>query len=164
MAPWFAVYTRPRYEKKVLKYLQDKGITVYLPLQRVLRQWSDRRKWVEAPLFSSYLFVQVDEARYFEVLNTPGVVRFITFEGKAVAIPDQQIATIRWLLSSDVEVAELNEKLESGDQVEIIKGPLRGLHGELLRYGNRHRIIVRLSELDKCLEIQLSENHVQKTG
>jgi len=84
---WYAVYTRSRTEKQTQELLLRSGIEVYLPLVKNLKQWSDRKKWVEEPLFRSYLFVHISPAEYYDVLNIPGAVRYITFEGKAVAIP-----------------------------------------------------------------------------
>ncbi|NTV84857.1 MAG: UpxY family transcription antiterminator, partial [Bacteroidales bacterium] len=126
---WFAVYTNPRTEKKAHAELISKGIDAYLPLQRTLKQWSDRKKWVEEPLFRSYIFVNITKSQYFDVLNTTGIVRYITFEGKAVPIPPRQIDAIRYyleeeLLPSGSGKSDLND-LVTGSAVEIISGPLR---------------------------------------
>jgi transcriptional antiterminator RfaH len=84
---WYAVYTRSRFEKQVLKGLQDQGIEAYLPLIKTVRQWSDRKKTVEVPLFSSYVFVHIDRRFYDQVLQTMGVVKYISFEGKTATPP-----------------------------------------------------------------------------
>lgn len=158
---WFAAYTRPRFEKKVEKLLNDRNITCYLPLIKTLRQWSDRKKWIEVPLFSSYIFVFVPEGQRYEVLNLPGVVRFVSFEGKPVVIPEKQIENIRWILSTDVLTQPLEEKIPPGSKVEIVKGPLRGLVAEMVQYNNRMKILLRLDYLEKSIEIQIPENHVK---
>lgn len=160
---WYAVYTRPRYEKKVKKLLNEKNIICYLPMIKTLRQWSDRRKWVEIPLFNSYIFVSVDigSDERFQVMNLPGVVRFISFEGAPVVIPEQQIDNIRWILSVDIVSEPLPEEIPEGSMVEIIKGPLRGLKAEMVQYNNRKRIIIRVDQLNQSLEIQIPENHVR---
>lgn len=159
---WYAVYTRPRYEKKVAKHLIDQKINCYLPLVKTLRQWSDRKKWVELPLFSSYVFVQIDPSQYYQALNTIGVVRFVTFEGKPAQIPDQQIENIKWILSTDIPVDTIDEKIPEGSEVEIIKGPLRGLRAEMINYNNKNVILLRVKQLDKHFEIHISKNHVKK--
>ncbi len=160
---WYAVYTRPRYEKKVEKLLNEKNIICYLPMIKTLRQWSDRRKWVEIPLFNSYVFVSVDigSDEKFQVMNLPGVVRFISFEGAPVVIPEQQIDNIRWILSTDVVSESLPEEISAGSMVEITKGPLRGLKAEMVQYNNRKRIIIRVDQLNQSLEIQIPESHVR---
>ncbi len=158
---WFAVYTRPRYEKKVEKALKIKGIRSYLPLVKTLRQWSDRKKWVELPLFSSYIFVLTEPKYYYEVLNIAGVVRYISFEGKPVEIPQKQIDNIEWILSTDITTEPLAEKIPEGSDVEIVKGPLKGLKAEMVSYNNKKIIILRIDQLDRSVEIQIPRNHVQ---
>jgi len=159
---WFALYTRPRYEKKIEKFLNIKGIDSYLPLFKTLRQWSDRKKWVELPLFSSYIFVYVEPKEYYEVLNIPGAVRYVSFEGKPVEIHQKQIDKIKWILSTDIQTDPLAEKIPEGSEVEIVKGPLKGLRAEMVNYNNRKIIILRIDQLDRSFEIRIPRNHVQK--
>ena len=104
---WYALYTRSRHEKKVDYQLREKGIESYLPLQRVLRKWSDRKKWVEEPLFRCYVFVHVDPANRLRALQTFGVVRFVTFSDEPAVVRDDEIENIRRILreSPDAESA-----------------------------------------------------------
>ncbi len=157
---WYVVYTRPRYEKKVERYLSEKDIECYLPLVKSLRKWSDRKKWVYLPLFSSYVFIKINEKEHFEVLNTQGVVRFISFEGRPAVIPDKQIEEIKWLLSNEVETETVDKKLEPGTMVEIIKGPLRGFKAEMIYYNNKRNILIRLEQLGKVILVKVNENQV----
>lgn len=158
---WYAIYTRPRFEKKAEKYLNQRNISCYLPLIKTMRQWSDRKKLVELPLFSSYIFVYITNKDHVNVLKAPGVVKYVSFEGKAVEIPEKQIENIRWLLSTDVESDVINESITPGSQVEIIKGPLMGLKAEMVHYKNKNIIIIRLNQLDKSIGIQVPESHVK---
>ena len=107
---WYAIYTKSRNEKKVALNLQEKGIEVYLPLLKTLKQWSDRKKWVEEPLFRSYLFVRILDKNYLEVLQTDGVVRFITFRQERIPVPDQQIEAVKAYMNEDnrLNIAEFN--------------------------------------------------------
>lgn len=152
---WYAIYTNPRSEKKANTLLLEKGITTYLPLVKRLKQWSDRKKMVEEPLIRSYLFVFVSEREYFDVLNTPHVSRFITFEGKAVAIPENQIGIIKKLLSTDLEVDVTTDQMAEGDFVRVAKGPLLGMEGELVKYKQRKRVVVKLDQIGKTLIVNL---------
>jgi transcriptional antiterminator RfaH len=152
---WFAIYTLPRAEKKVHAELVKKGISVYLPLWRTLRQWSDRKKWVEEPLFRSYLFVNISRDQYFDVLNTPGVVRYITFEGKAVSVPPQQIEAVRFFLSSDEPLPENFEQFLPGQSVEVIKGPLKGLFGELIQSAGKHKVKIEISAVGQSVYVTI---------
>ncbi len=158
---WLALYTRPRYEKKIEKLLKDKNITSYLPLVKTMRQWTDRRKWVEVPLFSSYIFVKTDETTFTEVLNTPGAVRFVSFDGVAVEIPEKEIENIKWILSTDVQADPLEENIPPGSSVQVIKGPLNGLMAEMVYYNNRNKIIIRINQLERSFEIQIPRSHVK---
>ena len=152
---WFAAYTNPRSEKKAYKLLKEQGITTYLPLIKRMKQWSDRRKKVEEPLIRSYIFVKISEREYFKVLNTQHVIRFVTFEGKAVPIPEDQIETVKKLLSTDTEVDVIDTPMEEGDEVRVAKGPLLGLKGELVEYKQRKRVMVKLEHTGKTLVVNL---------
>ena len=155
---YYAVYTLPRSEKKAHAELLSKGIDSYLPLQRTLKQWSDRKKWVEEPLFRSYLFVNIPQAQYFEVLNTTGIVRYVTFEGKAVPIPPKQIDAIKYFLSGQEMYQEDNNltHLVPGSKVEIIRGPLRGLAGTLVDFHGQKKVRVEIEALGQFLNLSIA--------
>ena len=158
---WYAVYTLPRAEKKAHAELVRKGINAYLPLLRSLKQWSDRKKWVEEPLFRSYVFVNIPDNLYFEVLNTPGVVRYVTFEGKAVPIPAVQIEAVRFFLSSEDLQPENMEQYIPGKSVEVIKGPLKGLYGELVQYAGRQKVKVEISTVGQSILVTIPLGHLK---
>jgi transcription antitermination factor NusG len=155
---WFAVYTNPRAEKKVNAEFIYQGIESYLPLQRTLRFWSDRRKWVEEPLFKSYIFVHISENQYFHVLNTTGVVRYVTFEGRAVPIPEKQIEAIRYFLSeTDAPQEKMDlQGFEQGMNVEITRGPLKGLTGQIVNHPGQQRVRVEIEALGQFLNLTIS--------
>ena len=148
---WYAIYTKSRSEKKVHQELSFKEIEAYLPLHKRLKQWSDRKKWVEEPLIRSYVFVRITEKEYFNVLNTPGVVCYVTFGGKAAPIRDEQIDTLRRLLTTDTELELVSENLQPGDPVEITAGHLLGLGGELVEYRGNKKVVIRLEQLQHSL-------------
>jgi transcription antitermination factor NusG len=159
---WYAVYTRPRHEKRIHSKLQQAGIEAFLPLRTTLRQWSDRKKKISEPLFSCYLFVYVSLGEYHKVLNVPGVVRYISFEGKAVPIADNQIQLIRKLLEFDIEATiDLASRLPAGTRVEITAGPLMGIAGELVDYTGRKRVIIRIEEISKSILVNVSLNYLK---
>jgi len=155
---WYAIYTFPRAEKKVYAELARNGISAYLPLLRTLRLWSDRKKWVEEPLFRSYIFVNISQNQYFEVLNTPGVVRYITFEGKAVPVPEKQIDAIRYYLADESDPFDFlsNELPVPGTPVEIMRGPLKGLTGELVQIQGREKVRIQIDALGQFLNLTIS--------
>ncbi len=153
---WHVVYTRSRAEKKVLIELQQKEIESFLPLQKKLRQWKDRKKWIEIPLISGYCFVHISRKEYFSVLQTSNVVCYITFEGKAAIIPDAQIAALKQMLKQfDFEVTVSTENFEPGKKVEVIEGPLIGLRGELLEARGKRKFILRVTQISSTFSVEI---------
>jgi transcriptional antiterminator RfaH len=161
---WYAIYTNPRAEKRVAERLEEKGIHVYLPLQKKLRQWSDRKKWVETPLFSSYIFVKIDRRDYDRVLQTNGVVKYITFEGRAVAIPQNQIDNLRIVVDSNADVETTWETRRKGEKVRVNGGPLKGLEGVLISDGGRKKVLVQVDRLDQNLVVEVPLGLIDKIG
>jgi transcriptional antiterminator RfaH len=152
---WYAIYTNPRAEKQVRDRLLEAGVEVFLPLQKTYRIWSDRKKLVEVPLLSSYVFVKVIPKDFPKVYQSSGVVRFITFEGQPASIPQNQIDNLRLLINSDTEIEISSEKFEKGDNVEVVRGSLIGLTGELVNIGPHSRVIVRIDRLDQNLIVNI---------
>ena len=142
---WFAIYVRSRSEKMVFKQLGDIGVESFLPLITRLKQWSDRKKKVVEPLFRSYVFVRHDirdHNKYYDILNIPGVVRFITIEKKPVAVPENQIIAIKEYLN-DTELQEINcDDFKEGELVRIKSGQMRDLIGRYVEPKGKHNIII----------------------
>jgi len=159
---WYAIYTRPRAEKQVFERLLEKSIDAYLPLQKKMRQWSDRKKLVETPLFSSYVFVNIDRSSYDEVLKTHGVVKYISFEGKAATIPGSQIDNLRIIVDSNAEVETEWETRRKGERVRVNGGPLRGLEGILISDGGKKKVVVRIDSIDQNLVVEVHVGLVEK--
>jgi len=116
---WYALYTRPRFEKKVEADLCKDGYEVYLPMLRTRRKWSDRMKWVDMPLFSGYLFVKVSCREYYQVLQHPAVMRYIAFGGTPSVVPDMQINAIRRALGEGIDFEVTSQVFRPGQPVEI---------------------------------------------
>jgi transcriptional antiterminator RfaH len=159
---WYALYTRPRAEKQVFQRLTETGIETFLPLQKTYRTWSDRRKLVEKPLLSSYIFVKTKSKHFPEVYKTLGVVKFVTFEGHPASIPQKQIDNLRLLINSDEEIEISSEKFARGDNVEVITGSLVGLTGELIKIGTKNRVVIRIDRLDQNLILKIPKTFLKK--
>lgn len=158
---WYALYVRSRSEKQVTSWLHDSGFEVYLPLTKTLKQWSDRKKWVEEPLFRSYIFVNIDPSEYYDILNTQGVVRYVSFEGKAVAIPPQQIEAIRQFIGSGEELPDIDLKLKPGSKIDIIMGPMKGISGELLEVMGKKKVKVEIVGLGQSVFLEIPAAHIK---
>jgi len=158
---WYAIYTRSRAEKKVATELQFQEIECFLPLQKKLRQWKDRKKWVETPLLPGYCFVHVNRKEYDRVLQTDNVVCYITFEGKAAVVREEQIEGLKILLKqNEFEVEITAETFEPGKKVEIVKGPLVGLQGELYETRGKHKFLIRIEQIDKSFAIEVPSEYL----
>ncbi len=157
---WYAVYTRPRWEKKVASLLADKSIEHYCPLNKVQRQWSDRKKTVLEPLFKGYVFVQIDEARKWDLLNINGIVNYVYWLGKPARIHDSEIATIRKFLHefSDVEVQDTN--IEVNKKVRIKQGLLMNYQGILLEL-NGNKALVKIESMGIQLSAVFEKKNVE---
>ena len=161
---WYAVYTRPRSEKLVYSRLLKEGVEAYLPLQKTLRVWTDRKKMVEKPLLSSYVFVKTTKKGFPVIFRTEGIVKFVTFESIPVSIPQRQIDVLRLLIDSEAEMEVTGEKFEKGDSVEVIAGALTGLTGELINVNGSKRVIVRIDKLDQNILLKIPAAFLKKTA
>ena len=129
---WYALYTRPRWEKKVNSLLIQQGIESYCPLNKVRRQWSDRIKLIEEPLFKSYVFVKIEEDDRTKVRMTDGVVNFVYWDGKPAIIKDKEIQTIRRFLDEYENVNVLKMGFEPDQRVRVIAGPMMDQDGKII--------------------------------
>jgi transcription antitermination factor NusG len=139
---WYAVYTKPRWEKKVAKLLEEKGIENYCPLNKVIKQWSDRRKVILEPIFKSYVFVRVYDINKWDLKKINGILNFVYWLGKPAIIKPDEIDTIRKFLNefSNVEVVEPNQ-LALNTKVRIRQGVMMNYHGILIELsGNRAKV------------------------
>lgn len=161
--PWYALYVRSRAEKRVYAQLTDRGFDAYLPLIVKMKKWSDRMKQVEEPLFKSYLFVRTDIRKYFEILNIPGVTRFVTFEKKAVVVPQNQINAIKKYCDDFTEDDEAAKEIDfhEGQLVRITSGAMAGLIGRLAPIENKKRLIVFIESVGHYLPINISRTKVE---
>ena len=136
-AKWYAIYTRPRWEKKVNHLLQGKGIESYCPLNKVRRKWSDRIKTIEEPLFKSYVFVKIDEEARTNVRMTDGVINFVYWNGKPALIKEREIQTIRRFLDEHENVELVKIELKQDQRVKVIAGPLMDQEGKVIQVKNK---------------------------
>jgi len=162
MYKWYPVYTNPKAEKKAHQSLSDKGIETYLPLRRQLKQWSDRKKWIDEPFIKSYLFVHITQQEQTEVLMTKGVSRFIYFGGKVTSMPDKQIEDLKLLMTSAVELEVTEENLLPGEKIVLKAGPLKGMVGEIISYRSQKQLALRLENLGCSVIIHVAASLIDR--
>jgi transcription antitermination factor NusG len=159
---WYAIYTNPRAEKLVHQRLLEDEIETFLPLQKTFRIWSDRKKLIEKPLLPSYLFVNTIPKHFPKLYKIKGIVKLVSFEGKPVSIPKNQIDNLRLLVNSDAVIEVTSENFAQGDNVEVISGSLVGLTGELIRIGSRNRVVIRIDRLDQNLVVKIPKAFLRR--
>lgn len=157
---WYAVYTKPRWEKKVAELLNRKDIENYCPLNKVERQWNDRRKIIEEPLFTSYVFVHVPKDQQTEVRKTDGVLNFVYWLGKPAVVRNTEIEAIRNFLSDHRNVRLEKIKVALNDTVRVIHGPLTGQEGSVMEVYNQ-KAKVFLPSLGYCLVADLNREQIK---
>jgi len=156
---WYIVYTFPNLEKKIYNELTKKKIKAYLPLQNVIRQWSDRKKEIKVPMFPNYVFINSTERERFNLLKIAGVLKFITFEGKPAMVSEDEISNI---MKFETMVFEIESDLVSGDEVIIVDGPFTGLQGKLFYKRGKERLGVHLSSINQSLSIEVCSDSLRK--
>ncbi|MFV8333111.1 UpxY family transcription antiterminator [Flavobacterium sp. GSP14] len=151
---WYVVYTKPKWEKKVAEQLINKGIACYCPLVTQVRQWSDRKKKVEVPLFNSYVFVQLPEAQRNMVFQSVGVVRYLFWLGKPAIVRDEEIDTIqKWLDPAQANDVSLHS-FQVGDAIQLESGPFSSQKAIVQEVTNTHYLLV-LESLGCVLKMKI---------
>ena len=157
---WHAVYTKPRWEKKVAAMLEAKGIEYYCPLNKVVKQWSDRRKTVLEPLFKSYVFIKVPDEKKWEVLNINGIINYVTWLGKPAKIKENEIATIRKFLKEFSSFEVVEGPLEINSRVKVKQGALMNYHGILIEI-NGSKARVKIESMGLQLSAQFDKKNLE---
>ena len=151
---WHAVYTKPRSEKKVHEALLKKNIESYCPLNRVIKQWSDRKKKVELPLFTSYVFVNIKPDQYTAVRMTVGVVNFVYWLGKPAVFKDNEMQALRDFVDSNENIKVEQLEVKAGDRINIEKGIFKGQKA-IVNKVNKNRLELILEELQLKLVVSI---------
>lgn len=159
---WYALVTKSRHEKKCAGLLANKGFEIFLPLQKVMRQWSDRKKLVDMPLFPGYLFICYEESRRQEVLNVPGVVRFVRYDKQDATIPVSQIKAIREAIGEEIAMDIVEQTFAEGEEIRVISGPFRGFLGKVISHRGKKKIQISLDIIGKNILIETGKTRLEK--
>jgi transcription antitermination factor NusG len=150
------VYTYPQAEKKVYNRVNDMGFESYLPVHTVVRQWSDRKKKMEVPLFPNYVFVRTHLPNTIELLSIRELVKFISFDGAPVAIPEKEIQAIRQVLSGKAPVENETYDHRAGETVVIREGQFAGTQGLVVRKNGKHRLVIQIHALQQAISVEIA--------
>ena len=153
---WYALYTRSRFEKKLLCELASRQVEVFLPMREILSLWKDRKKKIWVPLFPGYIFVNhadTPENRY-RILNIPGAVRFVSVCGRSYPVPEEQIMAIRRFLETSMSF-DPYPYVKTGTTVEVISGPLKGIRGILVEKRDKFRFILQVDLIRQAISVEI---------
>jgi len=158
---WYALYTKPRWEKKIDAALIRKGIESWCPLQKVERQWSDRKKVIEDPLFKSYVFVRICEAERRFVLMTDGVLNFVHYLGKPAVIKEEEVNNIKmYLAEKDARISIISDEgFREGEKIRVNFGVFMDKEGTVLR-GSRKKVYVQLQSLGQVMVVEFPAEYL----
>jgi transcription antitermination factor NusG len=151
---WCAIQVVPRHEMMVSTILRSKGYEEFLPMYRVKRQWSDRRKVIETPMFTGYVFCRLNSGISWAIVTTPGVIRIVGTRKEVSVIEDHEIESIQAVLKSGMKV-EPCAFAKVGDRVRISSGPLTGVEGIVTGYKNQQRLILSVNLIQSAISVEV---------
>jgi len=157
---WYAVYTRPRWEKKVADLLVRKHIETYCPLNKIVRQWADRKKLVLEPLFTSYVFVHTTPQEHLAIKQTDGILNFVYWLGQPAVIRDEEINAVRQFLDEHHNVQLEKIDVNIHDRVRIASGPLMAVEGDVIEVRSK-TVKVQLPSLGYALSAEVEKSNVE---
>jgi transcription antitermination factor NusG len=158
---WYALYTKPRWEKKIDSVLVRKGVESWCPLQKIERQWSDRKKVIEDPLFKSYVFVRIDDTERAKVLMTDGVLNFVYYLGKPAVIKNDEVDTIKkYLAEKDASIFIISQEgFKEETKIKVNHGVFMGNEGTVLR-GGKKKVYVKLESLGQVMVVEVPAEYL----
>lgn len=159
---WFAVWTKSRHENVAAALIGSLGIARFLPLKSESRQWSDRRQTVNVPLFSGYLFVKISllDGSKLRILQVPGVAGFVGNSQGPMAIPEDEIEAVRRVVDRKIQCT-VHTFLNEGDRVRVVRGPLAGIEGQLVRTNSQTRLVIAVSMIHRSLAVHVNREDVE---
>lgn len=160
---WFALYVKPRHEFLVQSEMASNGKEAFLPSVAKLRQWKDRKKLIDVPLFPGYLFARVvpEPEQLLALVRTRGVLKVLSaVPGQPTPVPQEQISALKTLLTSDKEL-DIHPELQAGKVVRIIKGIFKGVEGVVSRKGDQFLLHVNIAILGRCVTVKMFANDVE---
>jgi transcriptional antiterminator RfaH len=158
---WFAFSTRIKHEKKVNAKIQSAGIESYLPLQKTQNTWKDRKKWIESPLFPSYIFTKIVFNRRYEVLSIPSVIDIVGFNNQPSPVRPDEIEAIKTLLDIQSQYNVISG-LSTGNRVRICSGPLEGFEARVTQVRGNEKLVINISAIGKSIVINATDYKIEK--
>lgn len=160
---WYALKTKPKAEKKTAARLREDGYESYCPVHKEVRQWSDRKKTIEVPMFNGYILVRTISSRFSWVLNDEGAVHFVKFAGRVSAVPDEQVEMIRQIEENKLRYEINTVRFEKGDKVIIDDGPFKGKEAIWVKQKSKYNVSIEIKQLHSVITIELPAAFLKKS-
>jgi transcription antitermination factor NusG len=160
---WYAAYTSANHEKRVAQQLEKRSVEHFLPLYESARRWKDRRVLLQMPLFPGYVFVKLALCNRLQLLQIPGVVQLVSFNGHPASLPQEDIQAVRNCLDRGQQV-EPHPYLTAGRRARVMSGPLRGLDGIILRRKNKTRFVLSFELILRSVAVEIDETELMPAG
>jgi len=161
VAGWRLIYTRPNHERKVQSRLTEKKIECFLPTRKVLKEWHDRKKYVDEPLFPSYIFIYLNDMQdYYEGMNMDGCLYYVRSGKEIATVPDEIVNNIRLVNNESHDIQVTSDQYGVGRQLVINKGVLTGLACEVVKVNNKEMLLVRVDLLSRSLLVSMHAEHL----
>lgn len=159
---WYVLVTKPKAEKQISKRLSEINIENYLPLHKQQRIWHDRKKWVELPLFNSYIFVYIEDKYRSKVFEVGGILKYVSIAKKVAILSENEIERIKKICTflGEVEIEKSNIKI--GEEVEIISGHFSGMRGQVYAHGGKYRFRISIPGLGSFVNVVIDEDDIKK--
>ena len=162
-AGWYLIYTKPRHEKKLHIRLSENNLTTFLPTKKVLRTWHDRKKYIDEPLFPSYLFIYLrDMQNYYEGIDAEGSLYYVRTGKEIARVSESLVESIKLVTDAAKDVEVSDTRFQAGRQLVITQGPLTGLACEVVQQNNMQKILLRVELLQRNLLLSLTPQHVME--
>ncbi len=162
LSNWYAVYTRSHHEKKIAAQLCREQVEVFLPLRTTLKQWSDRKKKVEVPLFPGYDFVRIALTQKLRVLEVDGVVKFVAIgSANPTPVPDGQIESLKLVVASPKTIRKEKSPLNHGELVKVKSGPFAGAQGIVVRARNSTRVVISIESIQQAVSVEVAAEQLE---
>ncbi len=160
---WHVIYTKPRWEKKIYGKLLQKGYEVWCPMQKVERQWSDRKKVVEDVIFKSYLFAHITPAQRTYVLANEGVLNFVHFLGKPAIVRNEEIETMKaYLMHQDAKITlQARDVFEANTKIRVRQGVFMDQKGKVIKAVGKKKVYVSLESFGHVMIVEFPSDHLQ---
>ena len=155
---WHIAYTFAKAERKAFKKLESMGVIAFLPLHYVVRNWSDRKKKLEVPIFPNYIFIYTSASERYDVLQLKELVRYVAFDGKPAIVSDSLIESLKKMLEGDVEVSD--DEFYEGMEVKVVDGLFCGAEGILVRKNSHNRLVVQIKVLRRSVSVDIASSSI----